>query len=59
MFPSTSIGIRVQWSQWLFAYYVLKDMAGKDNRKINDFVREDEKLTPREIKVQEVLGEDM
>jgi hypothetical protein len=30
---------------------VLKDMAGKGNRKINDFVREDEKLTPREIKV--------
>jgi len=38
---------------------VLKDMAGKGNRKINDFVREDEKLTPREIKVQELLRENM
>jgi hypothetical protein len=34
-------------------------MAEKGKRKINDFVIEDEKLTPREIKVQELLREDM
>ena len=38
---------------------MLKDIAGKGSRKIHARVREDEKLTPQEIKVQELLREDM